>query len=59
MLSEDLSQGDTPGDQADLRRILRQFCILSPRELSATNSLTPDQIGEEIVQNYNTEHTWR
>ena len=50
-----LSQGDTPGDPADLRRTLRQFCILSPRELSPTNLLTPDQIGEEIVQNYNTE----
>ena len=34
---------------------MRQFCILSPRELSPTNSLMPDQIGEEIVQNYNTE----
>ena len=34
---------------------MRQFCILSPRELSPTNSLTPDQIGEEIVQNYNIE----
>ena len=31
-----LSQGDTPGDPADLRRTLRQFCILSPRELSPT-----------------------
>ena len=50
-----LSQGDTPGDPADLRRTLRQFCILSPRELSPTNALTPDQIGEAIVQNYNTE----
>ena len=53
MLSE--SQEDTPGDPADLRGTLRQFCILSPRELSPTNSLTPDQIGEEIVQNYNIE----
>ena len=52
---KNLSQGDTPGDPADLRRTLRQFCILSPRELSPTNSLTPDQIGEEIVQNYNIE----
>ena len=50
-----LSRGDTPGDPADLRRTWRQFCILSPRELSPTNSLTPDQIGEEIVQNYHTE----
>ena len=50
-----LSQGDTPGDPADLRRTLRPFCILSPRELSPTNSLTPDQIGEEIAQNYNIE----
>ena len=50
-----LRQGDTPGDPADLRRALRQFCILSPRELSPTNSLTPDQIGEEIVQNYGVE----
>ncbi len=50
-----LSQGDTPGDPADLRRTLRQFCILSPREPSPTNSLTPEHIGEEIVQNYNTE----
>ena len=50
-----LSQGDTPGDPADLRGTLRQFCMLSPRELSPTNSLTPDQIGEEIVQNYNIE----
>ena len=48
-------QGDTPGDPADLRRALRQFCVLSPRELSPTNSLTPDQIGEESVQNYNNE----
>ena len=46
-----LRQGDTSGNPADLRRALRQFCILSPRELSPTNSLTPDQIGEEIVQN--------
>ena len=36
---------------------MRQSCILSPRELSPTNSLTPDQIGEEIVQNYNMEFT--
>ena len=50
-----LSQGDTPGDPVDLRRNLKQFCILSPRELSPTNSLTPDQIGEEMVQNYNNE----
>ena len=50
-----LSQGDTPGNTADLRRTLRQFCILIPRELSPTNSLTPNQIGEEIVQNYNNE----
>ena len=42
-------QGDTLGDASDLRRALRQFCILSPRELSPTSSLTPDQIGEEIV----------
>ena len=28
---------------------------MSPRELSPTNSLTPNQIGEEIVQNYNIE----
>ena len=49
-----LSQGDTPGNTADLRRTLRPFCILSPRELSI-NSLTPNQIGEEIVQNYNNE----
>ena len=54
MLSE-ISVKDTPGDPADLRRTLRQFCILSSRELSPTNSLTPDQIGEEIAQNYNTE----
>ena len=46
-----LSQGDTPGNTADLRRTLRQFCIFLPRELSPTNSLTPNQIGEEIVQN--------
>ena len=50
-----LSEGDAPGSTADLRRTLRQFCILSPRELSPTNSLTPNQIGEEIVQNYNNE----
>ena len=50
-----LRQRDTPGDPTDLRRALRQFCILSPRELSPTNSLTPEQIGEEIVQNYNME----
>ena len=50
-----LSQGDTPGDPADLRRTLRQFCILSPRELSPTNALTPDQICEGIVHNYNIE----
>ena len=50
-----ISQGDTPGDPADLRRTLRQFCILSPRVLSPTNSLTAGQIGEEIVQNYNIE----
>ena len=50
-----LRQGDTPGDPADLRRTLRQFCILSPRDLSPTNSLTPDQVGEEIVRNYNIE----
>ena len=31
-----LSRGDTPGDPADLRRTLRQFCILNPRELSPT-----------------------
>ena len=49
------SQGDTPGDPADLRRTLRQFCMLSPRELSPTNALTPDQICEEIVHNYNIE----
>ena len=34
---------------------MRQFCILSPRELSPTNALTPDQICEEIVRNYNIE----
>ena len=34
---------------------MRQFCILSPRELSPTNALTPDQICEEIVHNYNIE----
>ena len=50
-----LSQGDTPGNATDLRRTLRQFCLLSPRELSPTNSLTPNQTGEEIVQNYNNE----
>ena len=33
-----LSLGDTPRSIADLRRTLRQFCILSPRELSPTNS---------------------
>ena len=38
-----------------MRRALRQFCILSPRELSPTNSLTPDQICEAIVHNYNIE----
>ena len=37
-----LTQGDTPGDPADLRRTLRQFCILTSRELSPTNALTPD-----------------
>ena len=50
-----LSQGDTPGNTADLRGTLRQFCILRPRELSPTNSSTPNQIGEEITQNYNNE----
>ena len=53
--TRNLSQGDTPGETADLRRTLRQFCILSPRVLSPTNSLTPSQTGEEIVQNYNIE----
>ena len=50
-----LSQGDTPGDLVDLRRTLRQFCILSPRELSPTNALAPDQICGEIVHKYNIE----
>ena len=52
---KNLSQGGTPGDPADLRRTLRQFCILSPRELSPTNASTPDEICEEIVHNYNIE----